>query len=91
MVRPDPEVAMLYYVESVSNPGRPHVVDFKERGGAGCCTCLDWCVRRQPALDRGEPIHSETTLCKHQKAALAHFTRTLFPVMAKQCKRTANY
>ena len=72
-----------YRVESISRPGQTHLVDLTGNKGAGKCTCLDHACRRQPAIDRGEPILTQATLCRHLRAAYWHFLREVMPAMAE--------
>lgn len=80
----------MYAVPSASKPGDWHTVDLTANGGAGCCTCRDHQTRRQPALDRGEPILTQPTLCRHLRRAYWHFLREVMPNLAAQEDRPGN-
>lgn len=73
-----------YLVPSDSRPGQTYRVDLAANGGAGWCQCMDFSTRRQPALDRGEPILTAPTLCRHLRRAYWHFLREVMPAVAKR-------
>ena len=73
---------MCYEVTSES--GQTYTVDLLGMGGAACCLCEDWQMRRYPALRRGEPTLTDKTTCKHVRAALTHFTRELLKQLSEK-------
>ena len=62
-----------FTVESADGDGFTYVVDLKENGGIGVCTCCDFVTRCQPRIDRGEPVDywpsPRRQTCKHVQAA----------------------
>lgn len=73
---------MVYEVESRTEPGHWYRCDLTANGGGGHCSCQDHKCVAQPALDRGEEILRQGTLCEHTKAAYWHFLRNLMPELA---------
>lgn len=52
-----------FLVESEKTPGEFYLVDLLERGRRGICSCKDFEIRVQAALDRGDV--PERDACKH--------------------------
>ena len=78
-----------YFVESESKPGEWYLVDLLERGRLGVCTCADYEIRIQAALDRGD---TSKPFCKHQIAVrnlIPDCDKVLFRMAAfeAQCER----
>lgn len=86
-VRPIAGMACCYYVESISRPGDPYVVDLLENEGKGVCNCPDFQSRRQKRIDAGDEAFTPTTQCKHLDAAANYWKRTTLQDMARSCKR----
>lgn len=79
---------MVYEVPSDEVPGRKYRVDLIANRGAGQCACRDFNTRRQPAIDRGEPVWTKATSCKHSRRAAWFFIKKLFREMAQaECER----
>ncbi len=74
----------VYNVASDTRKGLTYRVDLLANGGAGCCSCRDFAIRRQPAIDAGEEILTRATQCKHCRKVLGLFVRQLMRELAKQ-------
>lgn len=82
-VRPTNE-RYVYEVSSDTRPGRFYRCDLTANKGGGFCSCRDHQTRRQPAIDRSEPILTSPTLCKHLRRAYWQFLRDVMPTLAEQ-------
>lgn len=78
----------VYEVESNTKPGQFYRCDLAYNGGGGRCSCMDHQTRRQPAIDRGQPILTASTLCRHLKRAYWHFLQEVMPRIAAREDRT---
>lgn len=67
-----------YYVSSEAHPRNQYLVDLLDHEGVGCCSCRDWICRCWPIIKKGQ-----RAMCKHVKAARAHFLDHLLQTMAK--------
>lgn len=74
----------VYMVASHSKPGRRYRVDITANNGGMECHCKDFVTRRQPAIDRGEPLLTRATTCRHTRAAMRHFWLKLIPKLETQ-------
>lgn len=83
---PDPDERMVYHVLS-SKPPHRYRVDLLAEGGACRCSCVDWDTRRGPAIARGEPLGTRSTLCRHGIIARRYFLNGLLLQMAKDEQR----
>ena len=73
-----------YDVESNTQPGKFYFVDLTANNGAGFCACRDFETRRQPAINRKEPIITKPTTCIHLRRALWQFLREVMPRLAAE-------
>lgn len=79
---PDKEERMVYHVLS-SKPPHRYRVDLLSLGGATECSCKDFATRRGPAIERGEPLGTRSTLCRHGIIARRFFLNGLLQQMAR--------
>jgi hypothetical protein len=77
----------VFAVPSDKNPRVCYRVDLTANNGGGVCQCKDFVTRRQPALDRGEPILTQDTACKHIRRAGWAFLQAVLPMLAKEERR----
>lgn len=80
---------MVFLVPSDRNPRIKYRVDALGNNGRMWCQCPNFGIRKQPALDRGEPAFTEATLCKHCVKVIFYFVGDLFATMAaSECSPT---
>jgi hypothetical protein len=79
-----------YRVPSNTKPGKFYDVDLTANNGGGFCPCRDHQTRRQPAIDRGTPILTQPTICRHLRSAYWQFLREVMPALAAQEDRPSN-
>jgi len=79
-----------YWVSSVSEPTKNHLVDLTERGGHGMCGCLFFQTIANPNFRRHgryipyAPKRQGVSECKHIAAALAHHHQYVtIPMLAR--------
>lgn len=75
---------LVYDVPSDRNPKVCYRADIVANGGYGWCSCTDFATRRQPAIDRKEPMGTRAVLCKHLIRARRMFLNDVLPMLAKQ-------
>jgi hypothetical protein len=81
-----PSEPMRYRVESWTSK-YPHTVDLSMNDGSGACSCADFSIRRQTAVDEGQPLFTRATQCKHIRAAVEHWKRTTLQMIAADLHR----
>jgi hypothetical protein len=74
----------VYHVASRTREGRRYRVDLTANDGGMWCACKDFCTRRQPAIDAGEPKLTRATTCYHTRQALRHFCLQILPRLESQ-------
>lgn len=80
IVREIPGEPMRFTVESWAKAREPHLVDLLAHGGLGECSCMDWQIRRWPAIRDGGIVD---TRCRHVIAARSYFLDGLLAEMAR--------
>lgn len=78
-----PHEKFTFRVESESKPGHWHVVGWLDDPRAPVCTCRDYQTRRRPAVDRGEPLFTASTCCKHIQAVNRHLLLSIHQKLIK--------
>lgn len=78
--------ALRYHVQSSSGHG-VYVVDLAENEGSGACACVDFIVRRQPAIDAGEELFTRKTSCRHILAVRKRFLKRTLTEMSRIIKK----
>jgi len=74
----------VYDVVSERPPHNKYRVDLVAEGGYSWCSCRDWQTRRGPAIKRGDPVGSPSTVCRHTKEARFYFLNTLLSRLATE-------
>jgi len=74
---------MVYWCASESNPAVKFRCDLVANGGAGFCSCPDFRIRKQDALDDGAETWTRQSTCKHLRKVARHFMQELFRAMAE--------
>lgn len=78
----------VYLVRSDHNPRLKYRVDLTANGGAGFCQCKNFAVKKQSAIDRGLPIITFETTCKHTRSCFVHLLRIEMPGLAAKEDQT---
>ncbi len=73
----------VFLVKSRSDPKSRHRVDLTHDRGYGRCSCRDWETRRGPAVKRGDPMGTRSTLCYHLIVARRYFLNDLLRVLSE--------
>ncbi len=74
---------MCFRVQSSRIPEWNYIVDLTGEEGRSTCTCIDWAVRRGPAIKAGGVIGTREVMCRHVIAARNYFLNGLLASMAK--------
>lgn len=79
--------ALVYRVESRTDPDNPHTCDLSQLHGHGICTCRRWqtaCVR---ALNQGLPYFAHETSCAHLHSAREYWMQHSLKSAAEEVNR----
>lgn len=82
-MRVEPYERGRFFVQSESHPEDEYLVDLLDRGRRGSCTCRDYDIRIQAAIDRGDVPSKDT--CKHidrVRSAVGDYERIAFLIAA---------
>lgn len=88
-VQPITGEAFRFYVDSVSHPGAPHLVDLESYRWGGQCDCENFKFRKEKDLAALGPksVPDDSYRCSHIKAARSFYMDEIFPKLAAAIRR----